>query len=202
MKFKVLVIDFEIPPRVKRWALRTGIPATVVAGAGAIAYAGVPIVFTSHGPLTAGDLNADFYNLDSRLGTLEDGGAPYSAQAGHALTADNATRASGGAPGTFAVQGDLTTAGNASVAGTLSVGLHVSTNCTFDTAQGFTDCTCASNEVAIGGGAYGGGPYLDESRNPAAPPAVGGSWRVGCRNSSGARTQCFYPTAICARLAP
>jgi hypothetical protein len=153
MQIKVVVVDWEAPPSVRRWVIRLGIPLAVVAGAGAVAYASVPIVFTSHSPLTAGDLNADFYNLDSRLGAIEDSGAQYAAQAGHALTADNATQATGGAPGTFAVHGDLTTAGNASIGGTLSVGIHASTSCTFDTVNGFTDCACAANEVAIGGGA-------------------------------------------------
>jgi hypothetical protein len=55
MKLKIVIVDFEIPPRVKRWALRVGIPAVVVAGASALAYASNPS-FTSGEVLQASDL--------------------------------------------------------------------------------------------------------------------------------------------------
>jgi hypothetical protein len=202
VKFRIVTIDLEVPPRVKVWGLRIAIASIVLVGLSAIAYASVPIVFTAHGALTAGDLNADFAKLDDRIGTLEEGGALYAKQAGHATSADNAATAGAAATGTFAVPGDLNVAGGASVAGTLSVGLHASTNCAYDSTNGFTDCACAANEIAISGGSFGGGSVLDESRNAAVYPAVGSTWRVACRNSAGARTQCLYPNAICARLAP
>lgn len=44
MKVKVYVIDFEIPARVKRWALRMGIPLGVLV-AGGVAFAGLPNTF-------------------------------------------------------------------------------------------------------------------------------------------------------------
>ena len=71
MKIKVYVIDMEIPPRAKRWALRVGIPAGLIAGAGAIAFAAVPKTWNSGDVLTAADLNGNFTNLDSRLTTLQ-----------------------------------------------------------------------------------------------------------------------------------
>ena len=54
MKLKIVVVDFEIPPRVKLWALRIGIPVALV-GAGAIAHAAIP--FKTGDMLQAADLN-------------------------------------------------------------------------------------------------------------------------------------------------
>jgi microcystin-dependent protein len=70
MKVQV-VIDWEMTPRAKRWALRLGIPAAVLAGVSAIAYASVPVAFTANSPLRAADLNADFTSLDGRVTALE-----------------------------------------------------------------------------------------------------------------------------------
>ena len=57
MKIKLIIVDFEISSRVKRWALRIGIPAAVVVGAGALAYASTLPTFTSGEMLQASDLN-------------------------------------------------------------------------------------------------------------------------------------------------
>jgi hypothetical protein len=54
VKIKIYVIDLEIPPRVKRWGLRIGIPA-VVLGVGAVAFASNPN-FTTGEVLQASDL--------------------------------------------------------------------------------------------------------------------------------------------------
>ena len=78
MKVKVVVVDLEIPPRVKRWAFRIAIPAIII-GLGTIAYAAVPLtVWTTGQALKAVDLNANFtalngsfMGLDSRVATLE-----------------------------------------------------------------------------------------------------------------------------------
>jgi len=69
MKIKIIVVDFEIPPRAKRWALRMGIPAVVLGLAG-VAYASLPHTFASGEVLTAANLNADLQNLDGRIGTV------------------------------------------------------------------------------------------------------------------------------------
>jgi hypothetical protein len=71
MKLKISVVNWEILPRMKRCALRLGIPAAIVVGVGAIAYASVPVSFTPHSPLTAAELNANFTSLDGRVTTLE-----------------------------------------------------------------------------------------------------------------------------------
>ena len=72
MRIKVYVVDFEVPPRVKRVALRVGIPAAVV-GLSAIAYASVPVTWTAGQALKSADLNSNFSALDSRITTLEGG---------------------------------------------------------------------------------------------------------------------------------
>jgi hypothetical protein len=72
MRIKIVVIDLEIPPRVKRWALRLAIPAVILGLAG-VAFASLPHTFASGEVLTAASLNADFQNLDGRVSTLETG---------------------------------------------------------------------------------------------------------------------------------
>jgi hypothetical protein len=57
--------------RVGRWMMRIGIPAAVVAGAGALAFASVPHSFTNGETLQATDLNANFAALDQRIVALE-----------------------------------------------------------------------------------------------------------------------------------
>jgi microcystin-dependent protein len=76
MKLKIVVVDFEIPPHVKRWALRVGIPAVFVVGAGAFAYASVPTTWNTGDPLTAAALNGNFSALDERLAVVEASAPP------------------------------------------------------------------------------------------------------------------------------
>ncbi len=70
MKINVDVIDLEIPPRVKRWGLRIGIPA-VVLGTGAVALAGTPLhSWATNDTLQAVDLNGNFSNLQEQITAL------------------------------------------------------------------------------------------------------------------------------------
>jgi hypothetical protein len=96
MKLKMIVVDFELSSATKKRLIRCGIPAAVLLGGGALAYAGwSPLPqpnFPMNGPLTASDLNANFAALadagsalDQRVTTLETGrfvgtigGQPYS----------------------------------------------------------------------------------------------------------------------------
>ncbi|WP_437554433.1 hypothetical protein WME97_21315 [Sorangium sp. So ce367] len=71
MQVKIVVIDFEIPARIKRRALTVGIPLAILAGAGAVAYASVPHTWKSGEVLNAADLNESFGTLDKRVATLE-----------------------------------------------------------------------------------------------------------------------------------
>jgi hypothetical protein len=194
VKIKIVVIDLEIPPRVKRWAIRVGIPAAVVAGLGAIAYASVPISFIAHGPLTAADLNADFNSLDGRVSLLE----TLVPNATHAVSADSAANA------THAASADSAT--NAMTAATATSVAHDSvrietTSCVqVDLGGGpATRCTCGANEVAISGGAYSGSPgnMLNDSLNLG---GTGQVWEVSCVNPSGTRVTCSMPSAMCLRV--
>jgi hypothetical protein len=56
--------------QLKRW-LRIGVPAAVIAGAGAVAYASVPHSFNDGDTLQAADLNENFAALDERLTAQE-----------------------------------------------------------------------------------------------------------------------------------
>jgi hypothetical protein len=73
MKLKVYVVDLEIPPRAKRWALRLGIPALAL-GIAAVALAAPPVhTWAATDTLTASDLNGNFSALDTRIAALESG---------------------------------------------------------------------------------------------------------------------------------
>jgi hypothetical protein len=69
MKLKVVIVDLEIPPHVKRWALRIGIPLAVLLGGSAIAYAAGLVTWTDGQTLKAADLNANFSNLQGQITT-------------------------------------------------------------------------------------------------------------------------------------
>jgi hypothetical protein len=81
VKIKIVVVDLEIPPRAKRAALGIGLPIALLAGASAIAYAGVPKVWTAGEPLKAAELNQDLAGLDQRLSSLESAASTYAAAA-------------------------------------------------------------------------------------------------------------------------
>ncbi len=73
MKLKMVVVDLEIPSRVKRWGLGLGIP---LAGLifGGVAFAGTIPQFTSGQELTAAALNAmvnELNTLSASVGTLQ-----------------------------------------------------------------------------------------------------------------------------------
>jgi hypothetical protein len=59
MRVNVYVIDLEIPSRVKRWALRLGVPLPVLAIAAGVAMANPPLpAFSLDQPLTSAAMNA------------------------------------------------------------------------------------------------------------------------------------------------
>jgi hypothetical protein len=60
MKLKIVIVDLEIPPRVKKWTLRLGLPLVVLV-AGGVAYADLPHPSWKDGDtLNAADLTANF----------------------------------------------------------------------------------------------------------------------------------------------
>jgi hypothetical protein len=70
MKVKVYVIDFEIPPHVKRWGLRVRIPVVLLA-AGGVALADLPVKYTDKQVLTANDLTANFNYVQGEVTTIQ-----------------------------------------------------------------------------------------------------------------------------------
>ena len=71
MKLKIVIVDFEIPARVKRWALRIAIPAVVV-GAAAVAFAAPTwTIFQGATMLTAQQLNDNFSILQGQITPLQ-----------------------------------------------------------------------------------------------------------------------------------
>ena len=79
MKIKIVVIDLEIPSRVRKWALRVGIPVGVLLGEGAVAWAAGLHTWKQGDTLNAADLNGNFSALDARLTTVEGRVLPPSA---------------------------------------------------------------------------------------------------------------------------
>jgi hypothetical protein len=67
MKLKVVVVDMEIPPRIKRWALRVSVTVGVLA-AGTVALAATPLhVWNTGDTLQAADINGNFSNLQGQI---------------------------------------------------------------------------------------------------------------------------------------
>jgi microcystin-dependent protein len=68
MRLKIVVIDLEMPARVKKWCLRVGIPLGAVLGGGAIAWAAGLHTWNPGDKLLATDLNANFAYLQGEIG--------------------------------------------------------------------------------------------------------------------------------------
>jgi len=116
------------------------------------------------------------------LGTTKLGAVPYAVEATHAAEAAHAAAAD-----------------NASSAKAVSsTAFRISNDCVY-TPGVTTDCTCAEDEVAIGGGACASGScvpgaWLGESMKFPDRPRV---WRVSCANAAGDRVECYAPFAFC-----
>ncbi|MEO8799601.1 MAG: hypothetical protein ABI551_17035 [Polyangiaceae bacterium] len=78
MKLKMVVVDFEIPARVKKWALRAGIPAVILTVA-AVAWADSLHTWNTGDTLQAADLNGNFANLQTQITALQAQAHPASA---------------------------------------------------------------------------------------------------------------------------
>jgi hypothetical protein len=76
MRLKIVIVDFELPPRVKRLGLQI-LPFALLVGVSALAYASVPKTWTAGDALKAADLNGNFASLDSRLTALETAASSY-----------------------------------------------------------------------------------------------------------------------------
>jgi hypothetical protein len=71
MKLKIVILDLEIPRRVKKWGLWIGVPVTLLLGGGAIAYASTLVTWSKGQTLTASDLNGNFSSLQSEIAALQ-----------------------------------------------------------------------------------------------------------------------------------
>jgi hypothetical protein len=99
MKLKVYVIDWEIPPRGKRWGLRVGIPLGLLLGGGAIAWAAGLHTWANGDTLNATDLNGNFTNLQGQI--TPPAFAPRTPSAFHAWVTVATSIPSGGATVAF-----------------------------------------------------------------------------------------------------
>jgi hypothetical protein len=138
------------------------------------------------------------------LGRTKLGAVPYAIEAGHARSSDQAGST---AEATHAASAD--NAAEAMVAKSIAAtAVRVERTCTLKgEANSSTHhyCTCAKDEVAIGGGACSGtfctaaGDALIGSERVDVDPR---SWAVSCRNNAGVRVACASPHAICLKVAP
>jgi hypothetical protein len=71
MRFKVVVVDLEVSPRVRRWAKWVGIPLAILLGGTALVRAADPHMWSANDVLTATDLNASFKAVTDRVAALE-----------------------------------------------------------------------------------------------------------------------------------
>jgi microcystin-dependent protein len=80
MKLKLVVVDFEAPRWMKRWALRLGVPIAILAVAG-VALAATLKTWSAGDTLTAADLNSSFQAVATPPGTIVAWGGAGSDQA-------------------------------------------------------------------------------------------------------------------------
>jgi C1q domain len=71
MKLKLVIVDLEVPPKVKKWATRVGIPAAVIMLGGGIAWAAGLHSWNDGDTLAAADLNGNFTQLQSEIDALQ-----------------------------------------------------------------------------------------------------------------------------------
>jgi hypothetical protein len=71
MKLKLVVVDLEMPAHVEKWSVRIGLPLAILFGGSAVAWAAGLHTWNPGDTLFAGDLNANFAGLDTRITALE-----------------------------------------------------------------------------------------------------------------------------------
>jgi hypothetical protein len=71
MKLKLVIVDLELPPRFKKWAIRLGVFAVFALGASAIAWAAGLHTWAQGDVLNATDLNGNFTTLQQQITTLQ-----------------------------------------------------------------------------------------------------------------------------------
>jgi hypothetical protein len=106
MKIKVYVLDLEIPRRTKRIALVVGVPAALLLGVVAIAYASGLTTFSAGQELSSSSMNANFNYLQSEIASLQAFQTAATADGGYSVGgtfcgATAATEGSFSGPGTL-----------------------------------------------------------------------------------------------------
>jgi hypothetical protein len=174
MKLKLVVVDMEMSPWMKRWGLRLAIPAVILLGGGVAVGAGSLHTWSDGDKLTASDLNDNFTSLQNEIAQLQT----------NPMTS-----------------GNLTVGGNVTVTGVTNVGFNVSTNCTFiANGANISRCTCAANEIAISGGGGMNNASVGWVQGSQQAPGIPNAWDIRCANASGTAIQCTGANVLCARL--
>jgi hypothetical protein len=118
------------------------------------------------------------------LGTTKLGAVPYAVEAAHAVASDSAATA------------DAARA----AASITSSAIRVSKDCSYASGL-YTDCSCTTDEVAIGGGGCSAGCSnnytLAETTRIDEKAYV---WRVSCSDSTGKRVRCSGESALCMKV--
>ena len=70
MKLKLVVVDFELPVRVRKWSVRLGIPLAVMLAGGAVAHAAGWVTWGPGQLLTADDLNGNFKIIGDQVNAI------------------------------------------------------------------------------------------------------------------------------------
>jgi hypothetical protein len=67
MKLKMVVVDFEMSPGLRRWGLRLGLPLALIICGASVAYAAGLITWNTSDVLKAADLNGNFAALQAQF---------------------------------------------------------------------------------------------------------------------------------------
>jgi hypothetical protein len=193
MKLKVVVVDLEIPPGVKKWALRLGIPVAVLLGGGGVALAAGLVTWSSGQTLQAADLNNNFTYLSGEISALQSSQSALQSSVSTLQTSVSTLQSS-----MSTVQANVSTLQTEAFHG-----VYISTNCEQLTYQSngfsYSACFCNSGDIAISGSANAG---LNQA--PAAVGLTGGGGAnemdMNCRNTNtGASIPCLSPGILCLR---
>jgi hypothetical protein len=96
MKFKMLIVDLEMPRSVRKWALPIGIATSVLLGGGVAAAAAGLVTFSDGQPLHSADLNTNFNYLQSEISALQNSTPANDTMANLQLISATVTGANGG----------------------------------------------------------------------------------------------------------
>ncbi len=170
VKVKVVIVDLEVPARVKKWGLRLGIPIGVLLGGGAVAYAAGLVSFTAGQTLTAQDLNTNFTVLQNEITALQ-GANPLASCT--MQTQVVATAVLAGSPGGYSATASCP-AGS------------VATGCGFDTVAAATSCIAW--------------PTGSENPGTTGTGGAATGCKAACATAANVNVTAFCTSFVCSRL--